>query len=221
MGELIDLAAHRAVRQHGCEIPQHQHRPGVPRRATFYFDLSSPFTYLAIERVERLFPVVRWRPVLSDALHGGALWADEAQRGAAMASAEERARAMRLPLVWPERFPLEARAAMRVAAQAVREGRAGAFALAAARLAFCGGFDLDEPEILAEAAAAAGISLDDCAAAALDVARDAQIERVGRALIGAGADRLPGLRIGRALYWGERRAGDAVAAVRYARVAQL
>ncbi len=33
------------------------------------------------------------------------------------------------------------------------------FALAAMRLAFCGGFDLEDPEILAEAAAAAGIPL--------------------------------------------------------------
>jgi 2-hydroxychromene-2-carboxylate isomerase len=219
VGELIDLAAHRAVRQHGCEVPQHQHRPGVPRRATFYFDLSSPFTYLAIERVERLFPVVRWRPVLSDALHGGAMWADEAQRGAAMASAEERARAMRLPLVWPERFPLEARAAMRVAAQAARQGRAGAFALAAARLAFCGGFDLEDPEVLAEAAAAANLNLSDALSAARDVGLDGELEETGLRLLARGATALPALRVGRTLFCGEDRVAEAAAAVRVPAVA--
>ena len=34
-------------------------------------------------------------------------------------------------------------------------GRGAGFVLAASRLAFCGGFDLEDPEILAEAAAAA------------------------------------------------------------------
>ena len=43
-----------------------------------------------------------------------------------------------------------------------------AFVLAATRLAFCGGFDLEDPEILAEAAAAAGIVLDDYLQASRD-----------------------------------------------------
>ena len=207
MGELIDLAERReALRP----------RAGDPRperiRAHFFFDLACPFTYLAAERVERSFGDVVWTPASAPSLRGG----DAARR-----VAEERAGRLRLPLVWPDRFPAGAPAAMRVAALASERGRGAPFVLAATRLAFAGGFDLDEPEILAEAAAAAGIALDDCATAALDVARDAEMERVGRALIGAGADRLPGLRIGRALYWGERRAGDAVTAVRYGRVAQV
>ena len=91
--------------------------------------------------------------------------------------------------------------------------------LAATRLAFCGGFDLDDPEILAEAAAAAGVALDDCLRAAGDERRDGEIERAGRALLAAGADRLPALRVGRALYWGERRVGEALVAARVARAA--
>ncbi len=93
--------------------------------------------------------------------------------------------------------------------------------LAATRLAFCGGFDLDDPEILAEAAAAAGVVLDDTLHAARDLGRDGAIEAAGRALLAAGADRLPALRIGRALYWGEERVGEALAAARFARVAQV
>ena len=43
-------------------------------------------------------------------------------------------------------------AAMRVAHYAAQQGRGGAFVLAATRLAFAGGFDLDDLEILTEAA---------------------------------------------------------------------
>ena len=86
-------------------------------------------------------------------------------------------------------------------------GRGAAFVLAATRLAFCGGFDLDDPEILAEAAAAAGVGARRLPAAARDARRDGAIEAAGRALLAAGADRLPALRVGRALYWGESRRG--------------
>jgi 2-hydroxychromene-2-carboxylate isomerase len=218
VGELIDLAARRAVRQHGREA-HHQHRAGAPRRATFYFDLSSPFTYLAIERVERLFAGVRWRPVLAEALQGGTAWGDEAQRAAAMTAAEDRARAMRLPLVWPEHFPMEARAAMRVAGHAATHQRAGAFALAASRLAFCGGFDLDDPEVLAEAAAAASLNLTDALTAARDTALDGELEETGLRLLARGANALPALRVARTLFCGEDRVAEAAAAVRMPAVA--
>jgi 2-hydroxychromene-2-carboxylate isomerase len=85
--------------------------------------------------------------------------------------------------------------------------------LAAGRLAFCGGFDLDDPEILAEAAAASGIRLDECLRAAGDTRRDGAMEAAGRRLLAAGADRLPALRIGRSLFWGEQRVAAAAAAV--------
>jgi 2-hydroxychromene-2-carboxylate isomerase len=135
--------------------------------------------------------------------------------------AEARAKALRMPLVWPERFPQDVSSAMRVAACAAENGRGAAFVLAASRLAFCGGFDLDDPEILAEAAAAAGVVPEDCLRAARAGSRDDAIERAGRALLAAGADRLPALRVGRALYWGEQRVAAAMTAARVARVAQL
>ena len=109
---------------------------------------------------------------------------------------------------------------MRVASRAAEGGRGAAFVMAATRLAFCGGFDLDDPEILAEAAAAAGLVLDDTLLAARDEGRDGAIEDAGRALLAAGADRLPAVRIGRALYWGESRVAEALTAARVARVAQ-
>ena len=190
-------------------------------RAEFYFDLACPFTYLAAERVERSFDDVAWQPASTDALRRCSLSDDDVSAASVRRAAEERAALLRLPLVWPERFPAAVPAAMRVASRAAEGGRGAAFVLAATRLAFCGGFDLDDPEILAEAAAAAGVVLDDTLHAARDEGRDGAIEATGRALLAAGADRLPALRVGRALYWGEPRVGEALAAARVARVAQL
>ena len=129
-------------------------------------------------------------------------------------AARERAAALRLPLVWPERYPSPLRAAMRAAAFAAEQGRGGSFALAASRLAFCGGFDLDDPEVLAEAAAASGVGLTECLAAAGDPSRDGAMEAAGRKLLAAGADRLPALRVGRLLFAGEGRVAEAAAAAR-------
>ena len=211
MGEVIRLADHRQAR-----------RP-APRqrriRVEFLFELACPFTYLAAERVERAFDDVTWTPASSTALRIGSLASDEAALEGVRSAAEQRARELRLPLVWPESWPADVPAAMRVASYAAECGRGAAFVLAAGRLAFCGGFDLDDPEILAEAAAAAGLALDDCLEAAGDAARDGATEQAGRALLAAGADRLPALRVGRALYWGERRVAEALTAAKLARVA--
>jgi 2-hydroxychromene-2-carboxylate isomerase len=206
MGEVIQLADRRAARRQ---------QPAV-RRAEFLFDLACPFTYLAAERVERGFDAVRWTPASTTALRAGSLAADPAALAAVRAAAERRATMLRLPLSWPETFPTEVPAAMRVASHAAERGRGAAFVLAAGRLAFCGGFDLDDPDILLEAAAAAGLALDECLRAAGDERRDGAIEAAGRRLLAAGADRLPALRIGRSLFWGEGQVAEAAASARLA-----
>ena len=209
MGELIDLAQRR-------DAAQRKTRRREPTRAQLFFDLACPFTYLAAERVERAFAHVTWTAASSETLQRRCLVHDAESAERVSAAAERRAATLRLPLVWPDGFPKVVPAAMRAAAYAAEQERGGAFVLAAGRLAFCGGFDLDDPEILAEAAAAAGIGLDDCLRAAGDARRDGAAEVQGRRLLAAGADRLPALRVGRALYWGEQRVGGAAASVRQA-----
>jgi 2-hydroxychromene-2-carboxylate isomerase len=205
MGELVDLAEHRKRRTaRVCHARE-------PLRAEFLFDLACPFSYLASESTERSFDDLRWTP----AARAGAPADPDRVRSAA----EARAAALRLPLVWPDTYPSPVPAAMRVAAHASSQGRGAAFALAAGRLAFCGGFDLEDPEVLAEAAAAAGLALGDCMSAARDVRRDAAIGTAGIRLLAAGADRLPALRLGRALFWGEHDVAEAAAAWRFAAAA--
>jgi 2-hydroxychromene-2-carboxylate isomerase len=210
MGELIRMAERREARR--LRI---RRRGGSPP-AQFFFDLACPFTYLAAERVERSFDAVVWTPASSAALQRAAPAADPLGVEAVRVTAERRATALRMPLSWPDHFPAEVPAAMRAASYAVEQGRGAAFVLAAGRLAFCGGFDLEDPEILAEAAAAAGVGLDECLRAAGDCSRDGAMEAAGRRLLAAGADRLPALRVGRTLFWGEERAADAAWAARVA-----
>jgi 2-hydroxychromene-2-carboxylate isomerase len=210
MGEVIQLAERRARRRGSRCAPV---RAGA-MRAEFLFDLACPFTYLAAERVDRAFDAVVWTPASATALRRGALDGDSATARRMRRAVEERADQLRMPLIWPDRFPDEVPAAMRVAALASERGRGAAFTLAAGRLAYCGGFDLEDPEILAEAAAAAGLALDDALAAARDSGRDGALEAAGRRMLASGADRLPALSVGRALFWGEERVGEAAAAAR-------
>jgi 2-hydroxychromene-2-carboxylate isomerase len=177
---------------------------------TFYFDLSSPWTYLAAERVDRLFTGLRWVPVLGDAL-AAAGWPPALPVDAVREAAEDRAAALRMPLVWPDPWPTGL-SAMRVAALAAERGRAAPFVLASGRLAFCGGYDIDDPETIAEAAAAAGLGLDEALAAARDHGRDGVLEQAGLRLLSRGGDALPALRVGRTLYCGEARLPEAAAA---------
>lgn len=129
----------------------------------FYFDLGSPYAYLAAERVSGLFAErglepPEWQPILLGGLFrrfGRGSWANTQERAAGMAEIEHRASAYGLPPIrWPEPFPGNTLAAMRVATYAKQTGRTAAFALAAFRQAFAAGRDLSDPDNVLLAAAA-------------------------------------------------------------------
>jgi 2-hydroxychromene-2-carboxylate isomerase len=186
-------------------------RPSSDPRPTFFFDLTCPFSYLAAERVERTLGDVHWIPV------DGATLGDHEPRQdveALCAAAEWRALELRLPLVWPERFPAPSPSAMAAATRAAEAGACARFALAASRLAFCGGFDLEDPEILAEAASAAGIHPEECLAAARDPKRMETLRATARGLRGRGVTELPAIRVGGRWFAGESALEEAAALVR-------
>jgi len=184
MGELIELKDQLADRS----------RPRGGSGIAFFYDVACPFSYLAAERVERTLGEVEWVPAPAVGLDAGARWmAFTATREVA----ERQARAVRLPLVWPESFPANTRHALRAAAYAADNGAGASFALAASRLAFCGGFDLEDPEMLSVAASAAGLPIDACLAAARDPSRDVALWATARGLRARRVRRLPALRVGR------------------------
>ena len=214
MGEVIQLDERRRRR---AERSPAEAAPSSAARESagvqFFFDLACPFTYLAAERVDRAFPVVSWTPASGLALRCGALpGPDELE--AAREAAEARAHALRLPLEWPERWPAEVPEAMRVAQFAAERGRGPGFVLAAARLAFAGGFDLADPETLADAAGAAGLGGEEYEAAVRDSRRDVAVQMAARRLLSARVHRLPALYVGGRMFAGEERIAEAVAGAR-------
>jgi 2-hydroxychromene-2-carboxylate isomerase len=201
MGDLIVLKERLADRS----------RPGRSSLPAFFFDVACPFSYFAAERIERLLGVVEWVPASGAALREGAAPARACEE---IYDAERRAAELRVPLVWPDRFPDPSPRALRAAAQAAGIGAGARFALAALRLAFCGGFDLEDPEILAEAAAAAGIQLHDCFNAIEDESIEQALSATTRGLQMRGIRRLPAVRIGHVWFAGEQRLTEAAALVR-------
>jgi 2-hydroxychromene-2-carboxylate isomerase len=193
MGELIVLADRLADRS----------RPTRRGGVAFFFDLACPFSYLASERVERELGEVDWIPTASLST----------LTPHAIEAADREALTRRLPLVWPDCVPLGFPAAVRAAAYAAEMGRAARFALAAGRLAFCGGFDLDDPEILADAAAAAGLSPKACLAAAASPAWDAQPRATAEGLRRRGVSELPAIRVDHHWRYGRRAIAEAAALV--------
>lgn len=192
MAEVIQMTQRRSGR-----VPP---GPTGDTATTLFFDLSSPETYLLAERVERRLGDVWWRPAV---LWNGSSQESEADLAGRIEAAERRARELRMPLVWPERFPAPVPKAMRMATYAAERGRGAAFAIATGRLAFCGGFDVEDQDMLAEAAAAAGLEVAEALAVTRDIQLDEMIVGAGRALWSEGVTALPALHHEQHLYWGE------------------
>jgi 2-hydroxychromene-2-carboxylate isomerase len=200
MGELIYLDERRTDRLRAA--------PASP--PSFFFDVGCPHSYLTAERIERLLGKVEWVPTGAQWLHDQPSWRElETLRE----QAHRRAVDLRLPLVWPDRFHSEASCALRAASRACELGAGASFALAAMRLHFCGGFDLDDPETLAEAAAAGGLSLEECLEAAGDSSRDGDLQAIATALRTRGLHELPAIRVGHRWFEGEPGLAAAAAVV--------
>jgi 2-hydroxychromene-2-carboxylate isomerase len=132
-------------------------------RPVFYFDLGSPYAYLAAERVNPVFVEAtgeppEWQPILLGGLFkrfGRDSWANGPGRAEGVAEVERRGRSYGLqPVRWPDPFPGNTLFAMRAATFAKQSGRTVAFALAAFRQAFAAGRDLSDPDNVLIAAAA-------------------------------------------------------------------
>ena len=125
----------------------------------FYYDLGSPYAYLAAERLQGVLPVTPvWQPILLGGIWqetGGRSWATTDARDDGIAEVERRAEQYGLmPIRWPEGWPNNTLQAMRVATFTQSIGRAVAFSLAAFRQAFAAGRDLSDVDNVLIAAAA-------------------------------------------------------------------
>jgi 2-hydroxychromene-2-carboxylate isomerase len=116
--------------------------------SAFYFDLGSPFAYLAAELVLHTLPrPAEWQPVLACELSG--------VESVEASVIERRAREQGLQSFrWPQDFPFDSSKAMLAATYAKSIGRTVPFAQAAFRQAFAGGRSLAEIDNVLIAAAA-------------------------------------------------------------------
>jgi 2-hydroxychromene-2-carboxylate isomerase len=190
--------------------------------ATFYYDFSSPYSYLASARIGDVLPEARWRPISFGFVtrrHGKVPWSLRPGREADMEEIARRASARGLPPVrYPDGWPAESYslAPLRAAVFAEEQGRLAEFSHAAYRLMFVQGRALDDAAALDEAAVAAGLDPGQVREAIerqdiKDRLRDYTDEAIARGVTG-----VPTLAVGECLFWGDDRLEDAAAATRAA-----
>lgn len=189
--------------------------------ATLYYDLGSPYSYLAVARCERVLGPVKLQPVLVGAIfahRGWGSWGVTDERDRHMAEVERRAAAYGMPAVrWPPGWPNNTLNAMRTALWADTLGAGEAFARAGFAAAFEHGRDLSDRDTLLAVADAAGLDRSQAAGAiAAPEIKGALREATERA-IAAGVPGVPTTVVDGQLFYGDDRldeAGLAVAAAR-------
>jgi 2-hydroxychromene-2-carboxylate isomerase len=179
-----------------------------------YFDLGSPYGWLAVERAAAVLGVEpELEPILLGAVfqkRGWGSWGETDRREEGMAEVERRARAYGLPpVVWPPGWPPNTLAAMRAAVWAKGLGRGAEFARAAYRLAFVEGRDLGDPGVVPLAADAAGLPAAEVPTAVQDPAVKAALRAATDAAWEAGVRGVPTVRIGSDCYYGDDRLDEA------------
>jgi 2-hydroxychromene-2-carboxylate isomerase len=174
-----------------------------------YFDLASPYGYLAVERAAGVLGAEpRLEPVLLGAIfahRGWGTWAQTAERERNMAEIERRARAYGLPLTWPPRWPANSLTAQRAAIVAAEQGRVAAFAHAAYRLAFVDGEDLTDVDVVLRAGQRAGLDPGELGHAVTRPRVKAALRHATDEAIAHGVMGVPSIRIGDQVLWGDDR----------------
>jgi 2-hydroxychromene-2-carboxylate isomerase len=194
--------------------------PSTPR-ATFYFDLGSPYAYLTAERISGLFTDAEleqpeWQPILLGGLFqrfDRDSWANGPGREDGIKEVEARASAYGLPaLSWPEPWPGNTLFAMRAATFAKQTGRTVSFALAAFRQAFAAGRDLTDPENVLIAAAACELHPKALLKAVQTETVKSGLREATERAAEAGVIGVPALVVGEQAFWGDDRLEEAVEA---------
>ena len=185
---------------------------------TFYYDLGSPYAYLAAERIQHVLPVVPvWQPILLGGIWketGGRSWATTEKREEGIAEVERRAARYGLMAVrWPDGWPNNTLTAMRAAIFAQQTGRAVAFSLAAFRQAFAAGKDLSDVDNVLIAAAACELHPTAVLKGIEMQSTKDRLREMTREAYERGVRGVPTVAVGGELFWGDERLEDAAAAL--------
>jgi 2-hydroxychromene-2-carboxylate isomerase len=169
--------------------------------ATLYYDLASPYAYLAVSRAREVLPAPpRLQPVLAGAIfahRGWGSWADMQTRGANMVEIARRAQRYGLPpITWPPGWPPSSLQAMRACVWAEQVGGAECaerFAQTAFRAAFAQCADLGDMMVLTAVAHRAGLPAHDLPDGIADPAVKQALKDATGAAIARGVNGVPSL----------------------------
>jgi len=199
----------------------------MSERAIFYYDFSSPYSYLAAERISGLFAEAEleqpeWQPISFGHIlrsTGRRPWSlpPEGPDPDHLAEVQRRADERGLPaVVYPEGWPMDNYSLnpVRAAIYAKESGRVVSFTLACFRQVFAAGRDMSDLDNVLIAAAACELhpnavtkgietqSIKDKLRAATDEA------------LARGVEGIPTVAVGEQLFWGDDTLEEAVAALR-------
>lgn len=189
-------------------------------RPTFYFDLSSPYAYLAARRIDRLFPIQPvWQPIVFGAIiqrAGRIPWSFGDAREENFTEIAQRAQERGLPpLTYPPGWPRDSYSVDRLRAAIVAgdEGIMQEFTWVAFQMMFAENRALADVEDLVEAAERSGIDPDVmreriASREIKDRLRVATDEAYDRGVRG-----VPTVAVGDDLFWGDDRLEDAKASL--------
>ncbi len=201
--------------------------PEAVAACDFYFDYSSPFTWLASRRIEGLLgPAVRWRPMLLGAvfkqvgapnvpLHA----MNEAKRAWTGQDLDRQAAAAGVELTWPSGFPLNTVLALRVTLLADPDSAAGR-ALVHRIFSACWQEDVDpsDPAVIAALCDEVGLSGADLVERAGHPTTKMALREATDAAVEAGVFGAPTVVVdgpaGPSLFWGNDRLDLATRAAR-------
>jgi 2-hydroxychromene-2-carboxylate isomerase len=197
----------------------------MSERATFYYDFSSPYSYLAAERISGLFAEARveqpeWQPISFGHIlqaTGRMPWSMPPDGPAPdhLAEIQRRAAERGLPeVVYPKGWPVENYSLnpTRAAIYAKESGRVVSFSLACFRQVFAAGRDMRDVDNVLLAAAACELHPNAVlkgieTKSVKDKLRAATEEALARSLVG-----IPTVAVGGELFWGDDRLEEAVKA---------
>lgn len=173
-----------------------------------FFDLGSPYAYLAVARAER---VLGARPVLRPVLLGGIFqrrgygsWARTAQRAQRVAELEARAARYGLPpFAWPQCWPMDGLRAMRACVWAQECGSLDAFVHAVYAHEFARGEDVSGLDALAAIAREVGLPGDELGEATSSERVKLRLRELTDAAWERGVRGIPTIAVGSTLVYGD------------------
>lgn len=173
-----------------------------------YFDLGSPYAYLALARARSVLGVQpELAPVLLGAIfarRGFGSWGHTQAREGRMVEIEQRAPRYGLPpLRWPANWPANGLVAMRCAVWAGEQGRGEAFARAVFDKQFVEGADIGDLDVLLGCAGDAGLDVKALSAALRLPALKEALRKATERAWEDGVRGVPTMRIGDVLFYGD------------------